>query len=173
MLAMIDRKGYRANVGIILSNCEGQVFWGKRVGQDAWQFPQGGINRNESHKQAMFRELHEEVGLSPDDVEIIGSTDDWLRYRIPKRFIRWNSRPLCIGQKQHWYVLRLKCDDDKVCLDHDMTPEFEEWKWVDYWHPPKHVVEFKREVYCKALAELGPLLSPKNSHPPEWVLKYL
>ena len=60
---MIDRKGYRANVGIILSNCHGQVFWGKRVGQDAWQFPQGGIKKNESHKQAMFRELHEEVAV--------------------------------------------------------------------------------------------------------------
>ena len=173
MSGLIDRKGFRANVGIILTNCNGQVFWGKRVGQDAWQFPQGGIHKNESHRQALFRELHEEVGLRPGDVEVIGSTENWLRYRIPRRFIRWNSRPLCIGQKQRWYVLRLKCDDEQVCLDHDATPEFEEWKWVDYWHAPQHVVEFKREVYCRALVELGPLLAPDNSEPPDWVSQYL
>lgn len=170
---VIDCNGFRANIGIILSNCEGQVFWGKRIGQDAWQFPQGGIQRHESHKAALFRELYEEVGLKPGDVEIVGSTEDWLRYKIPKRFIRWHSKPLCIGQKQHWFVLRLKCGEDRVCLDKDDTPEFEEWRWVDYWHAPRHVVDFKRQVYCRALAELAPLLFTQDAQPPEWVNDYL
>lgn len=170
---MIDRDGFRANVGIILSNCEGQLFWGKRIGQEAWQFPQGGIDRHESHKAAMFRELYEEVGLKPEDVEIIGSTKEWLRYEIPKRYVRWNSKPLCIGQKQHWYLLRLKCGDDRVCLDHDKTPEFEEWAWVDYWHAPEHVIDFKKQVYCQALNELAPLIADDKATPPAWVAEYL
>lgn len=170
---MIDRDGFRANVGIILSNNEGRVFWGKRVGQDAWQFPQGGIQENETHRQAMYRELREEVGLEPSDVEVAGVTEDWLQYKLPKRFIRRNSFPRCIGQKQRWYALRLTGGDERVCLDRDATPEFEGWKWVDYWYAPLHVVDFKREVYCKALAELSNLLSLANTEPPEWVAKYL
>ncbi len=170
---MIDKHGYRANVGIILSNGSGQVFWGKRTGQDAWQFPQGGIHKDESHEDAMLRELHEEVGLEPSDVEIIGSTDGWLRYKIPKKLIRWHSRPLCIGQKQRWFILRLQCNDSRVCLDRHNTPEFEAWKWVDYWHPPQHVVAFKRKVYCRALTELAPLMHPANQPQPEWVKQLL
>ena len=170
---MIDSHGYRANVGIVLANCRGQVFWGKRAGQDAWQFPQGGIQANESHVAAMYRELYEEVGLEPADVEIIGETGDWLRYRLPRRFIRWRQQPLCIGQKQRWFVLRLTCPDERVRLDCEATPEFDEWKWVDYWHPPRNVVEFKRRVYCRALTELAPLLQGDGSQPPEWVKRYL
>ena len=170
---MIDHQGFRANVGIILSNRCDRVFWGKRVGQTAWQFPQGGIQKNESYTEAMFRELYEETGLSSQDVEVIGSTEDWLRYRIPRRFIRWKTRPLCIGQKQRWFILRLKCGDDQICLNRNTTPEFEDWKWVDYWYAPQHVVDFKRKVYCKALVELGPLLSSENRHPPKWITQYL
>lgn len=169
---MIDKNGYRANVGIILSNRYGQVFWGRRTGQDAWQFPQGGIQEDESHDDAMLRELHEEVGLHPADVDIVGSTDSWLRYELPRHFIRWHSKPLCIGQKQHWFVLRLKCDDSRVCLDRHTTPELEEWKWVDYWHPPRHVIDFKRKVYCRALTELAPLLHKENQRP-QWVEEFL
>ena len=68
---MIDGDGYRPNVGIIVANDQGQVLWARRVGQDAWQFPQGGINSNESVEEALFRELKEETGLDPDQVEIV------------------------------------------------------------------------------------------------------
>ena len=74
---MIDSEGFRANVGIILTNDQGQVFWARRIGMDAWQFPQGGIKKNESPKMAMYRELKEEIGLEPEHVELINSTDDW------------------------------------------------------------------------------------------------
>lgn len=156
---VIDFDGYRANVGIILSNQDGQVLWARRVGQDAWQFPQGGINPGEDQETAMYRELWEETGLSPEDVEIIGSTRSWLRYRLPKRMIRRHSVPTCIGQKQIWYLLRLQVSEQSVRLDASRKPEFDNWRWVDYWYPVKSVVFFKRRVYQLALRELAPLLN--------------
>lgn len=159
---MIDSKGYRANVGIILTNREGQLLWARRLGQESWQFPQGGIRRNESHEEALFRELHEEIGLCPEDVEIIASTRGWLRYRLPKRFIRYGSKPLCIGQKQRWFMLRMLCDDERVCLDASEKPEFDEWRWVQYWDPLKEIVFFKRRVYELALKEFESILFPEK-----------
>ncbi len=161
---MIDSQGYRANVGIILCNREGRLLWARRLGQDSWQFPQGGIKRNESPEEALYRELREEVGLEPGDVEIIGSTRGWLRYRLPKRFIRFHSKPVCIGQKQRWYMLRLLADDEAVRLDLCDKPEFEEWRWVDYWLPLREIVFFKRRVYEKALREFEQVLFPEPLH---------
>lgn len=157
---MIDLDGFRPNVGIILCNNAGQLFWAKRVGQEAWQFPQGGIREDETPKQAMYRELWEETGLQREHVEIVGVTQKWLRYRLPKRFIRRHSLPLCIGQKQRWFLLRLTSNENCVCLDASRTPEFDGWRWVDYWQPVDEVVFFKRKVYKRALKELAPLLFP-------------
>ena len=158
---MIDSEGYRANVGIVLSNDKGQLFWAKRVGMDAWQFPQGGIRKNESSKRAMYRELEEETGLLPEHVELLACTQDWLRYRLPKRFIRRNSSPRCIGQKQIWYLLKLVADETQVRLDACHKPEFDHWRWVDFWDPVEQVVDFKREVYEAALQELLELANPE------------
>jgi len=164
---VIDSEGYRANVGIILSNREGQLLWARRVGQDAWQFPQGGIQRDETAEQALFRELMEEVGLDRDDVEILGVTRGWLRYRLPERLVRHHSKPICIGQKQRWYMLRMLSDDSRVRLDLHNPPEFDDWRWVSYWQPLRDIVSFKRRVYERALTELAPLLSPAvQAHPP-------
>jgi putative (di)nucleoside polyphosphate hydrolase len=157
---VIDSDGFRPNVGIILCNRENKLFLGRRVGQNAWQFPQGGINRDESPRDAMFRELLEEVGLEPHHVEILGCTPHWLRYRLPQRFIRKNSLPLCIGQKQRWFLLRVNCGEDAFCLDRTSKPEFDGWRWVNYWQPAKEVIFFKRQVYRRALRELEPLLFP-------------
>ncbi len=151
---MIDSDGFRPNVGIILANARGQVLWARRVGQDAWQFPQGGINHKETPEQAMFRELKEEVGLSPQDVEVIACTRGWLRYRLPKRMIRYHSKPLCIGQKQKWFLLRLVSPEERVRFDQSGKPEFDGWRWVSYWYPLGQVISFKREVYRSALKEL-------------------
>ena len=157
---VIDSEGYRPNVGIILCNTEGQLFWAKRIGQHSWQFPQGGIRRDESPEQAMFRELAEEVGLLPEHVQVIGCTRGWLRYRLPKRLIRRGNQQTCIGQKQVWFLLRMVGGEDTVRLDSTERPEFDHWQWVDYWYPLRAVVPFKRHVYWRALRELAPLLFP-------------
>jgi putative (di)nucleoside polyphosphate hydrolase len=153
---VIDSDGFRPNVGILVANKHGEVLWARRVGgRDAWQFPQGGINKGESPEQALFRELEEEVGLTADDVEILGRTRGWLRYRLPKQFIRVGQKPLCIGQKQKWFLLRILSDDNAVRLDLNKKPEFDHWQWVSYWYPLNEVVSFKREVYRKAMKELA------------------
>ena len=153
---MIDPDGFRPNVGIILSNRDGHVLWARRIGQEAWQFPQGGINRDETPEQALYRELGEEIGLGPEHVEIVGATKGWLRYRLPKRLVRHNTNPVCIGQKQVWFMLRLLGDEQAVRLDSSDQPEFDSWRWVDFWYPVENVVTFKREVYVRALHHLAP-----------------
>jgi len=152
--AMIDREGYRPNVGIILCNASNQVFWGKRVNQHAWQFPQGGINTGETPEQAMFRELEEEVGLQPAHVRILGRTREWLRYDVPPHWTRRDNRGLYRGQKQIWFLLRLTGRDCDVSLRASSHPEFDAWRWNEYWVSMEAVVDFKREVYRLALEEL-------------------
>ena len=85
---MLDRDGYRPNVAIVIVNGKNQVFWGKRIREHAWQFPQGGINSGETPERAMFRELTEEVGLRSQHVKILGRTRDWLRYDVPQHWIK-------------------------------------------------------------------------------------
>ena len=166
---MIDSEGYRANVGMILCNSQGRLLWARRIGQNAWQFPQGGMRSDETPVEAMYRELHEETGLEPHHVELIGSTPGWLRYRLPRRYQRHHSKPLCIGQKQVWFMLRLLCEDREVCLDRTTSPEFDYWRWVDYWRPVNEVIYFKRRVYACALHELGSTVYPEGLPPrPRW-----
>ena len=159
---MIDPDGFRPNVGIILSNEQRRLFWGRRIGQNAWQFPQGGIRSDETPLEAMYRELEEEVGLTEQQVTVLGSTQGWLRYRLPRRFIRRRCGPTCIGQKQVWFMLRVDCGESAFCLDRSAKPEFDAWRWVRYWHPLREVVYFKRHVYTQALEELAPLLYPEG-----------
>jgi|TARA_B110000238_G_scaffold193324_1_gene229616 putative (di)nucleoside polyphosphate hydrolase len=155
---VIDSEGFRANVGIILTNDLGRVFWARRLGMDAWQFPQGGIKKDEPPKLAMYRELKEETGLDKKHVEIIDFTDNWLKYWLPKRFIRHNTYPLCIGQKQIWYLLKLVVDESYVNLTYSDEPEFDKWKWVDLCDPINEVVSFKRNVYEEAIKQFAPFI---------------
>ncbi|HEY9544583.1 MAG TPA: RNA pyrophosphohydrolase [Solimonas sp.] len=163
---MIDVDGFRPNVGIVLSNAEGQLLWAKRIGQQAWQFPQGGIQRGERPEQALFRELNEELGLNSGDVQILGVTSGWLRYRLPQRYLRRSRGRICIGQKQKWFALRLTSSEAAIRFDACDKPEFDGWRWVDYWLPLDEVVDFKRDVYHAALRELAPLLSVVRCEPP-------
>ncbi|MCH9756475.1 MAG: RNA pyrophosphohydrolase [Gammaproteobacteria bacterium] len=151
---VVDRAGYRLNVGIILINDSGRAFWGKRQGHDSWQFPQGGLASGESAEEAMIRELREEVGLEQSDIKILGVTRRWLKYRLPKQYLRHGSSPLVIGQKQKWFLLRLTASEQKIRLDLSDSPEFDSWRWIDYYEPTEHVIFFKRQVYCQALKEL-------------------
>jgi putative (di)nucleoside polyphosphate hydrolase len=155
---MIDRDGYRPNVGIIICNSKSEVFWGKRVREHSWQFPQGGIKPGETPERAMYRELREEVGLDPQHVKILGRTRDWLRYDVPEQWIRRECRGNYKGQKQIWYLLRLVGRDSDVHLRACEKPEFDAWRWSDYWVPLESVIEFKREVYQQALNELSKYL---------------
>lgn len=152
---VIDEKGYRPNVGMIIINNENKVFWGRRIGQKSWQFPQGGIDESESLVNAMYRELWEETGLKPEHVEVVSETIDWLSYDLPKRYRRKNTLPLCIGQKQKWFLLRLVVDDDAIDLNQGQKAEFDAFRWVDYWYPVRKVIYFKRQVYRNALSELS------------------
>ncbi len=167
---MIDEQGYRANVGIVISNQRGQLFWARRIGNpNAWQFPQGGVHEGEATEVALFRELHEETGLERTDVQILSCTDDWLRYKLPKHLIRYHAKPLCIGQKQIWYLLELVSDESKIRLDHSHSPEFDKWCWVDYWYPLKAVINFKFDVYQTVLQKFAPLIEPKFNQEPDTV----
>jgi putative (di)nucleoside polyphosphate hydrolase len=159
---MLDRDGFRPNVGIILLNQKNQVFWGKRIRTHSWQFPQGGIDRGENPEQAMFRELHEEVGLRPEHVRIVARTRDWLRYEVPDRFIKREARGHYRGQKQIWFLLQLVGHDWNLNLRATDHPEFDAWRWNDYWVPLDLVVEFKRGVYKMALNELSRYLPENN-----------
>lgn len=158
---MLDREGYRPNVGIILLNTNNEVWWGKRIREQSWQFPQGGIKHGETPEQAMYRELREETGLKREHVEIIGRTQNWLRYDVPPHFIRREIRGHYRGQKQIWFLLRMLGRDTDVDLNGvSETPEFDAWRWHQYWVPLDAVIEFKRNVYMKALQELSRFLEP-------------
>jgi putative (di)nucleoside polyphosphate hydrolase len=154
---MIDPDGYRPNVAIVLMNRDRRVFWARRSNNDGWQFPQGGMHTDETPVEAMYRELMEETGLSPSEVELLGSTPGWLRYRLPRRYQRQYSKPLCIGQKQVWFLLRFLADDSAFSLNQTEEPEFSSFKWVDFWYPVDNVIRFKRHVYHRALSLLEPM----------------
>lgn len=169
----IDAEGFRANVGIILANSNNKLLLGGRVGSKGWQFPQGGMIEGEEPVDAMYRELREEVGLEKADVEVLDVTSDWLRYKLPDKFIRRQSLPLCIGQKQRWFMLRLRSELDAVRFDRCDTPEFDRVRWVDYWRPVNEVIYFKRRVYVRALHELGSSVHPDGMPPhPRWWPKH-
>jgi putative (di)nucleoside polyphosphate hydrolase len=167
---VIDRDGFRANVGIVLMHDDGRVFLGRRSGGRGWQFPQGGMRRGERAEDSLYRELHEEIGLGASDVRLLGQTGRWLRYRLPPRFVRREQQPLCIGQKQRWFLLQLQSDESAIRFDRtEQPPEFDRWRWVDYWQPVREVIYFKRPVYTRALRELGARAYPGGLPPyPDW-----
>jgi len=160
----LDKDGYRPNVGIVVCNNVGQVLWARRATRDGWQFPQGGVEPDESAEDAVFRELYEEVGLQDHQVRLVGRTRDWLHYDIPKRLVRNCREKSFRGQKQLWFLFHLLGTDADVCLKMCRRPEFDKWQWVEYWSPLDHVVEFKRSVYRRALTELKPLLNGYSRH---------
>jgi putative (di)nucleoside polyphosphate hydrolase len=157
---VIDEDGYRLNVGIIVFNDAGQLLWAKRrFGQDAWQFPQGGIREGETAVAAMYRELEEELGLKPEAVAIVAESKEWHCYDLPLRFLRKNTPRLCIGQRQRWFLLKMNVGDEQVELCQSPRPEFKDWCWVAYWHPVEGVIDFKKQVYQDVLTEFESYMS--------------
>lgn len=169
---MLDREGYRPNVGIILINHDNQVFWGKRVGERSWQFPQGGIKPGESPETAMYRELLEETGLMPQHVRILGRTRDWLRYDVPQNWVQRDWRGAYRGQKQIWFLLRFVAQDKDFNLQLNNAPEFDDWYWHHFWAPMDEVIAFKQRVYASALTELSRFL-PQLESLGEYRARYL
>ncbi len=165
MSDVIDAEGFRANVGIVLMQ-DDSVFLGRRSGGRGWQFPQGGLRRGESLEQALYRELEEEIGIQAPQVILLGQTERWLRYRLPPRYVRRNQQPLCTGQKQRWFLLRLNAPASFE-FTRTSEPEFDQWRWVSWWEPVREVIFFKRAVYVRALTELAPLAFPRGREPPK------
>lgn len=157
---MIDQEGYRPNVGIILLNRDNLVFWGRRKGEYSWQFPQGGLAEGELLEECMYRELNEELGLLPRHVEIIAKTDDWLYYDVPGSWSKQTSNYK--GQKQIWYLLKFVGQDYHINLRSHHEPEFDAWRWINYWDPIDLVVKFKQDVYRKALNYLANYIGTSN-----------
>ncbi len=158
MNARIDQNSYRQNVAIVVCNRNGQVMWARRVNRNGWQFPQGGVDFNETTREAAFRELHEEFGLTAKHVRLIGFTKNWLKYDIPNRYRRNRYRRSIRGQKQRWFLFEFLGNEADVRFDSTGHPEFDKWKWIDYWEPVQQIIDFKRAVYREALAEFEPLV---------------
>lgn len=167
---MIDSDGYRSNVGILLINDDNQVFLAKRYGEDAWQLPQGGIDKDEDEVDALYRELYEEVGLGKDDVIVIAKTPKWLRYRLPKGV---NNNSNFVGQKQIWFLLKINCPDEKIKLDGFDEIEFDNYSWVDYWRPVDEVISFKKAVYEDMLKAFAPVVFNNNHIVPKHLTRSL
>lgn len=155
---MIDKEGYRANIGILLINRDKKVMLAKRYKENSWQLPQGGIDKGETLIEALYRELYEEIGLSKKDVTIIAKTPKWLRYKLPKGYLSQNQKPFYIGQKQVWFMLKLESSDERISLDKNEEIEFDDWKWVNFWDPIDAVVDFKKNIYEDMLKALAPIL---------------
>lgn len=162
---VIDKSGFRRGIGFVLVNNKKRVFLAKRIGQNGWQFPQGGLLKGEHPLQAMYRELKEEIGLAPEDIEILASSPYWMSYRLPLHLTRPDSKPLCIGQKQKWFLLKLKSSEDKIRFDITDSPEFDSYRWVAYWYPLKRVIRFKKHMYRQILHEFSTTLFPDRKSP--------
>jgi len=110
----------------------------------------------------MYREVYEEVGLSKNSFEILGRSSDWLRYDVPEKFVKtyWQGRYR--GQKQIWFLLKFIGSDDLINLNLHDSPEFDDWKWENFWFPLKEVVDFKKDVYSTALNELWKFVEAIN-----------
>ncbi|MBE8189589.1 MAG: RNA pyrophosphohydrolase [Candidatus Thioglobus sp.] len=164
---MIDAQGYRANVGIVITNDKKQILLAKRYRQDAWQLPQGGIDANETELEALFRELNEEVGLLPEHVKVLAKTPKWLRYDLPNQHIRRKQKPVCIGQKQVWFLLKLIADESCIRLDSHSEIEFDDWIWTDFWSPIETIIGFKKTIYEDMLKALAPVLFDNQHQVPK------
>jgi putative (di)nucleoside polyphosphate hydrolase len=150
---------YRPCVGIMLLNGQGQVFVGKRIDQtvEGWQMPQGGIDKGEEPREAVMRELKEEVGTG--NAEIIAEMPDWVTYDLPAHLVGVAFHGRYRGQRQKWFALRFLGKDSDIDLTaHE--PEFADWKWISLEDLPRLIVPFKRDTYAKVITAFRHLSDP-------------
>lgn len=150
---------YRRCAGIMLLNAERRVFVGQRLDSllDAWQMPQGGIDKGEDNEAAAFRELGEETGIAPHLATVIARSAGEHFYDLPPAIMgkMWGGRYR--GQRQRWFLMRfLGCDAD-INIDTE-EPEFRAWRWADIDELVDLIVPFKRELYANVIAEFRPFL---------------
>ncbi len=149
---------HRPAIGIIVVNERGQVLVARRNDmENQWQFPQGGIDSNETPQEAVFRELLEETGINQNSVEILGNTEKYLKYDYPPMVMQELNRSKTWrydGQQVQFFLIRYFGSDEAIDVQNVPKPEFDAWKWVDYWEPLNLIVEFKRDMYDRALTEL-------------------
>lgn len=155
----IAKLPYRPCVGVMLINGAGHVFVGQRRDrdQDAWQMPQGGVEKGEHAEVAALRELEEETGISPQSVSVVAQTEDWLPYDLPIDLVPniWKGR--FRGQEQKWFLLRFHGADNEINLDTE-HPEFSEWRWLPLDDLVANIVPFKRSVYQRVVEAFRPHL---------------
>ena len=155
----VSKLEYRKNVGMVLINTNGHIFAGKRLdnNSDAWQMPQGGIDKGETPEAAAFRELSEETGIHHSKARLIGATAGWLSYDIPVELIPmlWNGQYR--GQEQKWFAFEFLGKDSDINII-TKEPEFSEWAWKSKKDLLSSIVPFKLEVYQKVFSELGHLV---------------
>ena len=148
---------YRPCVVAVIVGPSDRILWCQRIDHNGWQFPQGGIDQGESAREAILRETQEEVGLGPEDIEIIFETEDWFKYDVPKdKRPKYFRRNIYKGQRQKWFLAKLIADESKINLKASRPIEFDEWLWSTYWYPLNTVVPFKKEVYREALVQILP-----------------
>jgi putative (di)nucleoside polyphosphate hydrolase len=153
-----DDAAYRPCVGIMLIDQERRVFVALRgdTEEEAWQMPQGGVDRGETPKEAALRELHEETGISSAD--LLAETTGWLQYDVPPDLRPRSWRGRFRGQRLKWFLMRFTGTEDEIDLAHHGS-EFVDWRWVAPEALPGLIVAFKRPVYEAVLAEFAPWLS--------------
>ncbi len=161
--------GYRPCVGIMVLNADNKVWIGHRISETnieysgsekRWQMPQGGIDKDEDPEPASLRELYEETGIS--DVALLAQTNDWLKYDLPDHMIGTGLRGKWRGQKQMWYAYRFNGHDGDIAINpppDGNSPEFDDWRWEDMHRLPELIIDFKRDIYEKVVAQFSHLIS--------------
>jgi putative (di)nucleoside polyphosphate hydrolase len=152
---------YRRGVGIVLFNRHGLVFVATRIDTpgDAWQMPQGGIDRGEQPRTAALRELEEETGIR--QAEFLAESREWFPYDLPKHLIGKAWRGRFRGQLQKWFALAFTGSDSDIDLGASRHPEFSRWRWVPLAETPTLIVPFKRDLYTRVAEEFAPLAVPR------------
>ncbi len=150
----INALPYRPCVGIMICNLEGRIFAGQRIDShmDAWQMPQGGVEKDEDPRDAALRELEEETGIPAHAVEILAETADWIPYDLPHHLVPklWKGRYR--GQKQRWFLMRFLGDDDLINIETE-HPEFNRWCWLRPEDLLTRIVPFKKDTYERVIRE--------------------